>query len=510
MDAAQRCAQVVRHAVGEGLQLPVGLRQLARALGHARLQLVVELLQRQLRRAHLGDVQHRAHAAHRPVAVVFGRAPLAHVFHPPAGQQHPVHHVVGPDRGVEGLLHHGAVVRVHQIQETLERRLQQPRIDLEDAVHLVGPQQPARSQVVLPAAQARQLLCLFQPRLAARQRPLAASHAKLVAHVHPAKAQQQQRQHPRHQQVAPQRGRQRRQHRVVGQAHRHHQPRVGQAAPAVGARRMVDGVVPSVGATHQGRIGPERAVRRRQLAHRRLVALAARQVVAVRVHQRHHVLVRQLQPAQLTGDVRRLHHHVDHPVETPLAQHRSIHRKRPSSGQARTHRSRHPHRVGALARHPEAVAVAHIAPGLQPQAVVDQMATAVGHRHVRDQARRQAVEGVLRQHVETFPWLAHPVIAQRPERDVHRVELRLHLPGHGIGHVQAALLGLLQHLLAQLCLRVQRLPPQHPRRDHGECRRQQGKRTLEWLHRGAPPPRARPRTKRAAAWHRFTTTVSLG
>ena len=58
LDRAQRRAQVVRHAVGEGFQFAVGLAELARARGHAGLQRPVERLHRILGAHALGHVVH--------------------------------------------------------------------------------------------------------------------------------------------------------------------------------------------------------------------------------------------------------------------------------------------------------------------------------------------------------------------------------------------------------------------------------------------------------------------
>ncbi|QSX75751.1 hypothetical protein HIV01_004295 [Lysobacter arenosi] len=56
VDRPQRRAQVVRDAVGERLQLLVGLAKLARAQRHARFQRAVERVHARLRAQALGDV----------------------------------------------------------------------------------------------------------------------------------------------------------------------------------------------------------------------------------------------------------------------------------------------------------------------------------------------------------------------------------------------------------------------------------------------------------------------
>jgi hypothetical protein len=113
------------------------------------------------------------------------------------------------------------------------------------------------------------------------------------------------------------------------------------------------------------------------------------------------------------------------------------------------------------------LAVADVHAFLRAAAVVDHVALRVDHRDVADEARRQGLEHGARLLVEERR-VPEPFAAQSLEFEVEHVEQAGDLLAHGVGQLQAALLRLRQHLLAQLGLRALRLPPQEAGGEQGE------------------------------------------
>ena len=186
------------------------------------------------------------------------------------------------------------------------------------------------------------------------------------------------------------------------------------------------------------------------------------------MNERHHILLGKLQRAQPPGHVLRIHQQVHRAIEAAVAQQRPAHQKPPRTGQARTHRCGHLQAVAARGLQGlEMRPVAH-EHRLLPQAVVDHVAPGVSHRHMGGHARRQAGQRLAHPGIKARASVDGPVLPQVAQRQVHHAQLGLHLPGHGVGQLQAALLGLGQHLFAQLRLRAQGLPPQQRRHHQGE------------------------------------------
>ena len=195
IDAAQRGLEVVRNRIGERLQFLVDAGELLGPLGHALLQLLVDVPQTLLRVHGLGDVQQGTHVAGcQPLGAAVN---TAHGATQPAqrtvlgmGAEDHLRHVLALLGQIDRSLHLGDIVRVNPRTELVARRgllgHRQTHVD----EHLRRPAQLLLFHVERPAAQAGNRLGLlehFAPLLDFPRRLLdvadVAHHGRQVKHL---------------------------------------------------------------------------------------------------------------------------------------------------------------------------------------------------------------------------------------------------------------------------------------------------------------------------------------